>query len=129
VNLRRFAGQPFSSFVEANPDFRVKRRAISEQALADFAASDGIQNPAELRKVNGRDVLMFATCRRDRCSQASNLIFVDLTNQALHIVNQTGGKVTTVVDGPPDIAKFIRASCEMTACNWDGSAARDPAYD
>lgn len=128
-DLRQFAGRTFSSFVEANPDFVVKRRAVSDGALAAFAESDGIQNPGELRQLRGRDVLMFATCKRDRCSQASNIIFVDLSNDALHIVNQTGGKAMVVVDGPPDIAAFARTSCEAASCNWDGTPVRAPAYD
>ena len=117
--LRAFAGKPFSALVEANPDFRVSERAITPEALAAFSGADGIMNPGEIHKFKGRDVLVFTTCRRDHCSSAANLIVIDLTNSALHIVNTTEGKTTVVVDGPPDISKLVRTSCEISGCNWE----------
>lgn len=117
--LRAFAGKPFSALVEANPDFRISERAITPQALAAFSGADGIQNPGEIHKFKGRDILVFTTCRRDHCSTAANLIVIDLVNSALHIVNTAQGKTTVVVDGPPDISKLVRTSCEISGCNWE----------
>lgn len=120
--LRAFAGRPFSALVEANPDFRISRRAITPEALAAFSGADGIQNPGEIHRFKGRDVLVFTTCRRDHCSTAANLIVIDLANSALHIVNTNEGKTTVVVDGPADIARLVRTSCEIDACNWESEA-------
>lgn len=117
--LRAFAGRPFSALVEANPDFRVSERAISPEALAAFSGADGIQSPGEIHRFKGRDILVFTTCRRDHCSTAANLIVVDLSNSALHIVNTAKGKTILVVDGPADVAKLVRTSCEISGCNWE----------
>lgn len=124
-DLRSFAGQPFSSLVRAHPDFRLAKRAISREALGAFAESDGIESPGEIHPFNGRELLVFSTCRRDVCSSASNLIVIDLSNSALHVVHQEDGQQTIVVDGPPDIRAFISASCPANICNWE--AAQPPA--
>lgn len=127
--LRAFAGKPFSALVEANPDFRVSERAITPEALAAFSGADGIMNPGEIHKFKGRDIIVFTTCRRDHCSTAANLIVIDLGNSALHIVNTTNGKTTVVVDGPADISKLVRTSCEISGCNWEtGTPVPGGAY-
>lgn len=128
-DLRSFAGRLFSDLVRKYPEFRVSERAINADALAAFSTADGIQSPGELHKFKGRDVLVFQTCRKDHCSEASNLIVVDPDTHNLNIVHQDSGKTLIVVDGPPDVTKLIRTACTIDACNWEtGAPVADKAY-
>lgn len=121
-DLRAFSGRLFSDLVQAYPEFKVSERAINADALAAFAAADGIQTPGELHKFRGRELLVFLTCRKDHCSEATNLIVVDPMTHNLNIVHQDGGKTMIVVDGPPDVTKLIRTACTVDSCNWETEA-------
>jgi hypothetical protein len=128
-DLHAFSGRLFSDLVQAYPEFRVSERAISADALAAFSEADGIQTPGELHKFRGRDLLVFLTCRKDHCSEATNLIVVDPVTHNLNIVHQDSGKTTIVVDGPPDVTKLIRTACTIDSCNWETEApVADKAY-
>ena len=129
ADLRDFAGRLFSDLVQKFPEFRVSERAVNADALAAFSAADGIQSPGELHKFRERDVLVFLTCRKDHCSEATNLIVVDPDTHNLNIVHQDSGKTVIVVDGPPDVTKLIRTACTIDACNWETEApVADKAY-
>lgn len=128
-DLRAFSGRLFSDIVQAYPEFRVSERAINADALAAFSAADGIQTPGELHKFRGRDLLVFLTCRKDHCSEATNLIVIDPVTHNLNIVHQDSGKTTIVVDGPPDVTKLIRTACTIDSCNWETEEpVADKAY-
>jgi hypothetical protein len=89
---------------------------VSREALGVYSEADGIEIPGQLRRIAGRDILVFFTCRMDRCSTASNVILVDVDNRAMHVGNRTDGRFVVVVDGPPDLAEFARKYCDQTSC-------------
>ena len=117
ANAEYFVGKPFSSLVAERREFLLRNRAISRAALGMFSEADGIEIPAQMRKIGGRDILVFFTCKRDRCSTASNVILVDLKGNAMEVANISDGKYGVIVDGPPDLAQFARTHCKGTACD------------
>ena len=112
---RLFVGKPFSSLVAERREFLVSKRAVSRAALGVYSEADGIEIPGQLQKIGGRDILVFFTCRMDRCSTASNVMLVDLRNRAMEVASLTEGKFVVVVDGPPDLAEFARKHCKVTS--------------
>lgn len=116
IDARRFVGKPFSSLVAERKEFLVGKRAVSRAALGVYSEADGIEIPGQLREINGRDILVFFTCRMDRCSTASNVILVDVKNKTMEVASLTEGRFVVVVDGPPDLAEFARKYCKETIC-------------
>lgn len=116
IDPSQFVGKPFSNLVAKQKEFLIRRRALNHAALGAYSAADGIELPGQLRQIGGRDILVFFTCRMDRCSSASNIILVDPSNMAMQVVNYTEGKSTVIVDGPPDLAEFARLHCKGTSC-------------
>ena len=114
--LDEYAGKPFSEFVADHPDYLISRRAVSSEAVGLFSESDGIEVPGKLARVGNREIVIFATCGRDKCSTINNVIAVDPTNTAMHVVNHWEGKTTVVVDGPPDVASFVEERCKSVTC-------------
>lgn len=121
IDPGQFVGKPFSNLVAKRREFLIRRRAVSRAALGAYSAADGIELPGQLRRIEGRDVLVFFTCRMDRCSSASNVILVDPSNMAMQVVNFTEGRSTVIVDGPPDLAEFARLHCKGTSCRASGA--------
>ncbi|MBC9031173.1 hypothetical protein IAG41_02105 [Sphingomonas sp. JC676] len=113
----QYVGMPFSHLVGERHEFLVRDRALNRDALGVYSEADGIEIPGEIRKINGRNILLFFTCKKDRCSLVSNIILVDLENQAMHVVNWTDKGLSVVVDGPPYMAEFARKHCRATSCD------------
>ena len=84
------------------------RRAITERDVDHWLG--------KLARVGNREIVIFATCGRDKCSTINNVIAVDPTNTAMHVVNHWEGKTTVVVDGPPDVASFVEERCKSVTC-------------
>jgi hypothetical protein len=122
TDLAAFVGKPFSALVRADPAFQISQRAVNPEAVSAFADADGIEVPGELHRFRSRELLVFFTCRQDQCSQAANIIVIDTNTRDLHVVNEDEGQTTVVVDGPPDIAKLVRTSCDISSCNWKTEA-------
>lgn len=113
----QFVGRPFSRLVEERGEYLVRRRAVSRDALGVYSEADGIELPGEIRLLKGKKTLLFFTCRTDRCSQASNIILVDLENSTMHVVNWSEKGQTVIIDGPPEMARFARDHCKGTSCD------------
>lgn len=118
---RDFVGKLFSDLVAERREFLIRNRAMNRTALGIFSEADGIEMPGQIRRIGGRDVLLFFTCRRDRCSTASNIILVDLKNNSMEVANWSEGQFVMIVDGPPDMADFIRRKCRGTTCETSDS--------
>lgn len=112
-----FVGQPFSKLAAERGEFLVRGRAVSREALGAYSEADGTELPGEIRVLKGRKTLLFFTCRKDRCSQASNIILVDPQNGAMHLVSWSEQGQTVVIDGPPEMARFAREHCRGTSCD------------